>query len=106
MNTKIWKIERLTAYPQSQNQTDVVFCIDWRLLGTQDIYSATCYGQINVEYVPETAYTPYQNLTEAQVLSWVHNAMGPERVLTYEANIDAQLESQVNPVIINLPLPW
>jgi hypothetical protein len=32
--------------------------------------------------------------------------MGAEQVASIEANIDQQIENQINPPVVQLPLPW
>lgn len=106
MITKTWVVDQMSVYPQAEGQTDVVFYVAWRLNGTDGTYSATCYGLITITYVAGTPYTPYADLTEAQVISWVQGAMGAETVAAYEDNIDAQIDTQVTPPVISYPLPW
>ena len=106
MNTKIWKVEQLTAYPQVAGETNVVFSVAWRLLGTDGTYTATCYGTVSITHTSDVPYTAYENLTETQVINWVHSALGAEQVTAYEASIDVQISEQANPSTVNPPLPW
>jgi hypothetical protein len=106
MTTKTWVIEQMTAYPQAHGQADVVFLVAWRLNGVDGAYNATCYGTVGVTYVAGSPYTPYYDLTEAQVIGWVKTALGAEQVAGYEASIDSQIASQIYPTIVNPNLPW
>jgi hypothetical protein len=103
MTTISWIIERLLVKPTEGSLTDVVITADWRCNGSQDQYSGTCYGSASFA-APSGDFTPYEDLTEAQVLSWCF-ANGVDKT-AIEANVSAQIENQINPPIIAPPLPW
>ncbi len=48
----------------------------------------------------------YEDLTLEQVIVWTQAALGAEQVASYEANVAAQIEAQINPTIVTPPLPW
>ena len=103
MTTLSWIIERLLVKPTEGTLTDVVITADWRCNGSQDQYSGTCYGSASFQ-PPSGSFTPYDQLTEAQVLSWCF-ANGVDKT-SIEANVTAQIENQINPPVIAPPLPW
>jgi len=98
-----WIIERLLVKPTEGTLTDVVITADWRCNGTQDQYSGTCYGSASFA-PPSGDFTPYDQLTEQQVLDWCF-ANGVDKT-AIEANVTAQIENQINPPVIAPPLPW
>lgn len=104
MNISInWIIERLLVRKVEGSLTDVVITADWRCNGSQDQYSGTCYG--SASFAPPTeAFTPYPDLTEAQVLGWCFSNGVDQAAI--EANVSAQIENQINPPVIAPPLPW
>ena len=111
MITIKWQIEQLSCYPQEEGQTDVVFSAAWRVNGVDDTSGtplyATVYGSQSISpYDGKTPFTPYADLTQAQVIGWVQDAMGSEQVAAIVANIEQQIENQVNPPIVTPPLPW
>jgi len=103
MTTLSWIIERLLVKPTEGTHTDVVITADWRCNGSQDQYSGTCYGSASFA-PPSENFTPYDQLTEAQVLGWCF-ANGVDQA-AIEANVTAQIEKQINPPVIAPPLPW
>jgi hypothetical protein len=103
MTTLSWIIERLLVKPTEGSLTDVVITADWRCNGTQDQYSGTCYGSCSFQ-PPSGSFTPYDQLTEQQVLDWCY-ANGVDQA-AIEANVTAQINDQINPPIIAPPLPW
>jgi hypothetical protein len=80
-----------------------VITADWRCNGSQDQYSGTCYGSCSFQ-PPSENFTPYEDLTEQQVLNWCF-ANGVDQS-AIEANVSLQIENQINPPIIAPPLPW
>jgi hypothetical protein len=103
MITLSWIIERLLVKPTEGDKTDVVITADWRCNGSQDNYSGTCYGSCS--FVPPTgSFTPYDQLTQDQVLGWCY-ANGVDKT-AIEANVTLQIENQIDPPVVTLPLPW
>jgi hypothetical protein len=106
-----WIIERLLVKPTEGTLTDVVITADWRCNGIETIgtgddaktYNGTCYG--SASFAPPTEnFTPYEDLTEQQVLNWCFsNGVNKTAI---EANVTAQIENQINPPVITPPLPW
>jgi hypothetical protein len=103
MITLSWIIERLLVKPTEGSLTDVVITADWRCNGTDGTYSGTCYG--SASFAPPTEnFTPYDQLTEQQVLGWCY-ANGVDQT-AIEANVTAQIADQINPPVVCLPNPW
>ena len=103
MITLSWIIERLLVKPTEGSETNVVITADWRCNGTQDQYSGTCYGSCSFQ-PPSGSFTPYPDLTQEQVLNWCY-ANGVDKT-AIEANVTQQIENQINPPVVTLPLPW
>ena len=101
--TILWLIERLLVKPTEGSNTDVVITADWRCNGTDETYSGTCYGSCSFA-PPSGSFTPYDDLTEQQVLDWCYEN-GVDKT-AIEANVTAQIENQINPPVVTLPLPW
>ncbi|RIZ67235.1 MAG: hypothetical protein D0531_00365 [Methylococcales bacterium] len=106
-NTYAWTFPTLTAYPEYASQTDVVYTVHWILTGDDgNGHTGSVYGTQALAYVAGSPFTPYAQLTEAQVQGWVVDAMGPTQVAALEANIDGQIQQQITPTNVNLPPPW
>lgn len=103
-NTYTWIVEWMSCYPQAEGETDVVFQVGWRCNATDGTYNATQYGSVGVSYVAGDPYTPYADLTQDQVLGWVW-ANGVNQDET-QAALDTDIANQVNPPVVNPPLPW
>ena len=101
-----WTVAQMDAYPEYEGNTDVVFTVHWRMDGTDGEYTAGVYGSVGLKLDPEATYVPYADLTEKQVIGWVQDALGEEQVTSYEENVAAQIEAQINPPVVTPPLPW
>lgn len=103
-----WDVQWMECYPTYQSQTDVVFQVGWVCYGSQMIngvrYASQQIGVCPVTYTSGSPYTPYNQLTENQVLGWVWSS-GVNKTAT-EASIQASIDVQVNPSVVTLPLPW
>lgn len=104
--TNSWTVTQMDCYPEADGETDVVFTVHWTLVGSNGQYQGSVYGSQAVAVDPSAPFTPYADLTEAQVIGWVLSAMGAEQVASYEANVAQQIADQVNPPVVTPPLPW
>jgi hypothetical protein len=99
-----WIIERLLVKPTEGSEKNVVITADWRCNGTQDQYSGTCYGSTSFAPPSGSGFTPYEDLTEQQVLDWCFASGVDQKAI--EANVKQQIENQINPPVVAPPLPW
>ena len=104
--TNTWAVQQMDAYPEYEGEPDVVFTVHWTLTGTDGTYAGSVYGSVGVSTSTSGAFTPYEDLTEVQVVGWVQDALGEEQVAAYEANVAQQISDQINPPVVTPPLPW
>lgn len=104
--TNTWAVVQMDAYPEYEGNTDVVFTVHWILSGTDGTYASSIYGSTGLTLNESSSFTPYEDLTEAQVIGWVKAALGPDQVAVYEESVAQQIENQINPPVVTPPLPW
>lgn len=63
-------------------------------------------GAVSFALDPEQPFTPYGNLTEAQVVGWVQGVYGSAYVTSLEASVSEDVALLANPPIVTPPLPW
>lgn len=102
--TFTWSVISMTSYPQAEGQVDVVFQVNWMCSGTEGSVGASNGGVAYVTYTAGSPYTPYDQLTQEQVLGWVY-ASGVDQAAV-EASVQMQIDERLNPPTVNLPLPW
>ena len=105
--TITWVIEWMQCKPTEGSFTDVVVTAGWRCNGAETAsgvdYAATNYGTATFP-TPEGTFTPYADLTQDQVLGWCW-ANGIDQTVI-ETGIQTNIDSQINPPIVQPPLPW
>jgi hypothetical protein len=113
--TITWKVTTMDCYPKYEQNTDVVFTVHWDCLGNMTVatgslsgstYNSRVYGTTGVMYHSGSGFTPYDQLTESQVLGWTFDAMGPQQKANYETAASNAIYIQIDPPIVQPPLPW
>lgn len=85
---------------------DVVIAANWLASDSVDGIEAQQGGLTELQPAEPGSFTPYDQLTEAQVLAWVQAVLGAEQVAAIEASLAAQIEYAKNPPVVTPPLPW
>lgn len=104
MTNITWTITAMDCYPTEGSETDVVFNCHWTCSGTDGTYTSSVYSTCSVPTPTGTTFTPYDQLTQDQVLGWVW-ANGVDKDAT-EAAVQQQLDNQINPPVVSPKLPW
>lgn len=107
MTTYKWIILVMDTAPSDDGLTDVVKTVHWRRQAESVVadktYIAEVYGAMGCTAPDPMAFTPYADLTFDEVCSWLEANMD---VTALDASLDGQIENQINPPIVQLPLPW
>ena len=96
----IWSVTKLevTTY---EGLSDVVISVGWSVTDTQQGVTETFTGVTLVE-PPSDNFTPYNQLTEAQVLEWVFKKVSQAGT---EAIVTQRIQDKISPAV-DPPLPW
>ena len=103
-----WNIVSMSTLPQLDGETDVVVSAQWICIGDQSGTKAELGGNAQFTITQGGSFTPYAQLTEAQVMQWVFDDLGENGIANTEANIQGQIDSILNPPVSpsNQALPW
>lgn len=84
-----------------------VTVLHWTVSLSDDAgHTAGAYGSIGLPPHDPDAFTPFDDLTEAEVITqWLHPIMGAEQVAAYAAALEQQIAEQINPTR-GTGLPW
>lgn len=106
MTTYTWTVKSL--YTISQPDPDYVVNAIWELTGVDGQYTASIGGNTIFTSQQGSTFIPYDQLTEEIVIGWVQDSLGEIGISNYEANVQGQIDSQINPPVSpqNTPLPW
>ena len=99
---KTWRIERL----ETTGEDAVVTRAHWECTGTDGEFSGRVFKLVELGEPDLENFTEYTDLTEQQIIAWVHEKMTPEIVNYWETLVDIQIEKQKRPKPIDLDLPW
>jgi hypothetical protein len=108
-----WVISQLDSIPSLDGMDKVISTIHWRaqkeyepiVLGYKlsSKFTADTYGALAVDAPHEASFTPYDEVTKEMVEGWLTAGLDSEAI---EANLDAQIQNFLNPLIVAYPLPW
>lgn len=107
MTNFTWVVTQL--YTETiDGQQDYVVVANYTVNGIDGIYSAEYSNLINFTTDQVSPFIPYNELTNDIVASWIQQELGQDGVNAIYNNIQAQIDSQINPPIVpqNTPLPW
>ena len=90
--------------PQVDGQTDVVVNVLFTVAGIDGQYKANIDGSQECTLTPGQAFTPYDQLTQDQVIGW----LDPQMISNLQANVQGQINSMITPPVspTNQILPW
>jgi len=100
--TYSWDCRTVDTYPTQGELTDVVYNVHWRLTGAEGEHSATVIGtqHLTVETIQPEGFIPFESLTHEQVIAWVEEAMGEDRVAELNASVDSQVAALITPTSV------
>jgi len=86
--TQTWKILRLEVFPVLGQLTNLVTMIEWALVTDASALGGqrhVAFGQSNLGLPDDSNYTPLENVSEAQAISWVQEALGLAKIAEIKA---------------------
>ena len=100
-----WDVQRLECYKTIDGYQNVVINVQGVLVGNdgQEIGSAD-FDQ-SLIFSPGGTFTPFEELTPAQVIDWVQTAMPSSTVANLKVQIDQVIQSKKSNKEL-LPPPW
>jgi hypothetical protein len=104
MTTFTTTVIQMFTLPQEAGQTDVVVNVQYLVTGVDGTYTADIGFSQQFTIQQGKAFTPYADLTEAQVVGWAD----PQTVSNMQACVQGQIDSMITPPVspTSQPLPW
>jgi hypothetical protein len=80
----------------------------WTLKGVDGQYSAEVNGFSVFDSQQQSGFIPYNELTNDIVVGWVQSQLGEQGVANWQATVQGQINSKINPPVVPQPtlLPW
>ena len=111
MTTINWNCKTVDVYPTEGEYTDVVYNVHWIVTGTSDQldpegnpYTGRVIGTEMLDTSTITDFVPFADLTNEIAVGWTKDAMGAEQVAEIEANVEAQINQEINPTSITMTI--
>jgi hypothetical protein len=107
MTNYTWKVTNL--YTQTiDGKEDYVVIANYETTGVDGEYSASLSNTAQFSTEDVEVFIPYADLTEEIVIGWIKESLGENGIISIEACIQGQIDSQINPPVSpeNTPLPW
>ena len=82
-----------------------VYAGGWTATYEENGESASAYGSVGFPEPDPNNYTPYSPLTEQEVLKWVFDVLGVDRVVQIQEGLYQQVQEKLNPTHEN-GTPW
>jgi len=107
MATATWSIANLERkLPDGDTPPDgQVYTAHWTVNLEDQGESAGAYGSVGFGDPDPGNYTPFDQLTQDQVIGWVKAALGDEQVASIEAALAKQIQQELNPTSA-AGVPW
>jgi hypothetical protein len=104
MTTFATTVTQMFTLPQEAGKTDVVVNVNYLVTGVDGANTATIDFSQQFTIQQGEAFTPYAQLTQAQVVGWAD----PQTVSNMQACVQGQINSMVNPPVspTSQALPW
>ena len=97
----------MTVASNRDGQSNVVVSIVWNYGATDGIHVSTNPpGFTNVTYIPGEQFTPFENLTEADVINWVLSSWTSDQLQANQQTLINSITAQQAAQVKILPLPW
>jgi hypothetical protein len=105
------KVNSMLTAKSEDGMTDVVKSASWTRTATEVVgegedaktYIASFPGVTPFNTPDPASFTPYEDITEEQVIGWVDAKVDMPAI---DATLTSNVENQINPPIVELPLPW
>ena len=99
-NTYTWDCKTVDTYPTHTGQTDVIYNIHWKVIGSDGTNEAVHIGTQVLETEDLSSFTAFDEVTHANVVEWTKAALGEERITEIQAALDATLVEMATPTSV------
>lgn len=106
MTTFTWKVLSLYTETIAGEQNYVVIA-NYEVVGVDGQYTSSINDSARFSTANVDSFIPYADLTNSIVIGWIQALLGVDGVANYEASIQGQIDSQINPPVTpqDTPLP-
>lgn len=106
--THAWTISSLEVVPSEDGLVDVIKAAHWRYRATDntDGTTAESYGSHSFSEPEPASYTPFDEVTLADVTGWIEDLIGEDGMETMNTGLANQIENIRTPPVVTRMPPW
>lgn len=101
--TTTWNINKMICKISEGSLTNIVESIYWECKKSDGINEVSESGFCTLAQPNENSFTPYDQLTKAQVISWVETTLGTDRLTAIDSRLSSRLIAKASTVVLNPP---
>jgi hypothetical protein len=101
-----WQIVQIEAFPVHGDHFDAVATVHWKYVGAVGYTVAERAGASGLHQHDRTNYVPFDALTKEQVVRWVEEIIGAERLAQMQAGIEEEIANRLQPKTVLKNTPW
>ena len=99
-----WTIERVQVIESIKDKENVVKKISFLFEGQRGEKNEFVIDEVELSFNSESElFTPFEELTEEEIISWVVSAVGEEKITYYKELISERFGPEN---VVDKPLPW
>lgn len=107
---KEWNILKLECKTSENGLTNIVQRIQWNYKVTETVngqeYSSEISGPLDLPSPSQENFTPFESLTNDQVVLWIESTMGIDQVNYLNNLLLNNINEQVSPTVVYLDPPF
>jgi len=104
--TYTWNFVRFNVYNNLNSLDKVIYSIDWCLSASDGAgHGDQVYGSTSLSEPDVLSFTPFEQLTQPQVQTWVIESLG-DQLADYQAILQNKIQAQITPTTQVLGQPW
>jgi hypothetical protein len=100
-----WTATNLISYDSYEDNTDVVYAVEYTVSHTSGDTTASIAGRHNVDLSDLSSFTAYASLTHNAAINWVKTGLGAEEVTALETVVTS-IVSEKNREGTTSGKPW
>ncbi len=103
-----WDVISSAIAPNENGMTKVIKSVKMQRKGIDENgFFATFITDVDLDSPSPASYTPFDQVSEPMIISWVNDALDPRLIQAYDDWITNDLKNIIQRnVIYNYPLPW
>ena len=101
--TTTWNINKMVCKISEGALTNVVESIYWECKKSDGINEVSEKGFCTLAQPNENSFTPYDQLTKTQVISWIETTLGTNGLNALDVRLSSRLTAKTTTTVLNPP---